>query len=137
MMRRVGFRGETEGATYDRGDDWHLGAEWPATACEDPAVQAAVAIMAIDSFVAPATMRANQIDLDGEWPVIMPSLDLTSWFYAPEAGSQAGKWLSTRTSVPVTGAGYAVGRTQVWANDVLVAEGMSRVALLPAPAAFA
>ena len=137
MMRRVGFRGETDGGENDPADDWHLRSEWPASVCKDPAVQAAVAIMAIDSFVGPATMRANQRDLDGEWPVTMPSLDLTSWFYRPEAGCQAGEWLRTRTSVPATGAGYAVGRTQVWAGDVLMAEGMSQVALIPMPGASA
>jgi acyl-CoA thioesterase len=65
----------------------------------------------------------------------MPSLDLNAWFYAPEA-QHDGDWLTVRTSVPVTQAGYAVGRTQVWAGDRLIAEGMSQVALvLPSPAA--
>ena len=133
LMRRTGFRGESEDATLRRPDDWHIGVEWPASPCENPAVQAAVALMAIDSFVGPATMHANGRDLDGEWPVMMPSLDLNGWFYEPEKGSAAGDWLSVRTSVPVSAAGYAVGRTQVWAGEVLVAEGMSQVALLPVP----
>ena len=62
--------------------------------------------------------------MDDDWPVRCPSLDLTGWFYAPEAGRETDGWLATRTSVPVSRAGYAVGRTQVWARDVLVAEGM-------------
>lgn len=93
-------------------------------------------LLPIDSFVSPATIRANGIDIDAPWPVVMPSLDLTGWFYAPEAApadadeeSPAG-WLSTRTSVPVTHASYAVGRTQVWTGDRLVAEGMSQVILI-------
>ena len=85
--------------------------------------------MAIDAFVGPATMRANERDLVGESPVMMPSLDLNSWFYAPEA-QHDGDWLTVRTSVPVTQAGYAVGRTQVWAGDRLMAEGMSQVVLV-------
>ena len=62
----------------------------------------------------------------------MPSLDLNCWFYAPE--EQGGcEWLTVRTSVPVSRAGYAVGRTQVWAGDRLTAEGMSQVALVAVP----
>ena len=86
--------------------------------------------MAVDAFVGPATMRANEWDLDGEWPVMMPSLDLNCWFYAPEAQGYCD-WLMVRTSVPVGRAGYAVGRTQVWAGDRLAAEGISQVALVP------
>lgn len=132
LMRRVGFRGEPDGIpARETSGDWHLRAEWPAPTGRDAAVQAAVAVMAIDCFVAPATMRANQVPSGGDWPVMMPSLDLTSWFYAPEATCDAGEWLCTRTSVPASAAGYAVGRTQVWARDRLVAEGMSQVALVP------
>ena len=35
--------------------------------------------------------------------------------------------------MPVSRAGYAVGRTQVWAGSSLLAEGMSQVALVPVP----
>ena len=133
MMRRVGFRAETEAVPPEEAAaGWHLRSEWPATPCTDPAVRAAVAIMAIDSFVAPATMRANAWNLDGQWPVMMPSLDLNGWFYAAEQPHD-GAWLTVRTSVPVTRAGYAVGRSQVWSGDCLVAEGMSQVALVPVP----
>ncbi len=133
LMRRVGFRTETEAtAPEDASAVWHLQSEWPASACSDPAVRAAVAVMAIDAFVAPAAMRANGLDLDGEWPVMMPSLDLNGWFYAPEE-KHDGDWLTVRTSVPVSRAGYAVGRTEVWAGDRLIAEGMSQVALVPVP----
>jgi len=38
-----------------------------------------------------------------------------------------------RTSVPVSQAGYAVGRSQVWGGTKLIAEGMSQVALVPVP----
>jgi len=135
MMRRVGFRSEIEGLPPEEAAaGWHLRAQWPATRCPEPAVQAAVAVMAIDAFVAPATMRANQWDLDRDWPVMMPSLDLTGWFYAADVADRAGEWLTVRTSVPVCGSGYAVGRTQVWAAERLVAEGMSQVALVPVPA---
>ena len=134
MMRRVGFRGETEEvASEDAAAGWHLRSEWPAPSCAEPAICAAVAVMAIDAFVAPATMRANAWDLDQEWPVMMPSLDLTSWFYAPDAHDPEADWLTVRTSVPFSRAGYAVGRTQVWTGDRLVAEGMSQVALVPIP----
>jgi acyl-CoA thioesterase len=133
LMRRVGYRGETEPVPReDAAAGWHLRSEWPAATCADPAVRAAVAVMAIDAFVGPATMRANERDLDGEWPVMMPSLDLSCWFYAPESQHE-GDWLTVRTSVPVSRAGYAVGRSQVWAGDRLTAEGMSQVALVPAP----
>ncbi len=133
LMRRVGYRAETEAMPPEEAAAaWHLRSEWPAAACDNPAVRAAVAVMAIDAFVGPATMRANGRDLDGEWPVMMPSLDLNSWFYALEE-QQDGDWLTARTSVPVSRAGYAVGRTQVWAGDRLMAEGMSQVALVPAP----
>ena len=135
LMRRVGYRAETEAVPPEEvAAAWHLRSEWPATTCADPAVRAAVAVMAIDVFVGPATMRANGWDLDEESPVMMPSLDLNSWFYAPEA-QHDGDWFTVRTSVPVTQAGYAVGRTQVWAGDRLMAEGMSQVVLvLPSPA---
>lgn len=137
LMRRVGYRGETsEMPTDEQATGWHLRSEWPAPACDDPAVHAGVAAMAIDAFVGPAAMRANQWDLDGEWPVMMPSLDLNCWFYAPEEQRRCD-WLTVRTSVPVSHAGYAVGRTQVWAGDRLTAEGMSQVALLPMPPAEA
>lgn len=134
MMRRVGFRGETEGVPAGEAEaGWHLRSQWPASASAEPAVRAAVAVMAIDAFVAPATMRANAWDLDRDWPVTIPSLDLTSWFYALD-GDDPADWLTVRTSVPVSRAGYAVGRTQVWSSDRLVAEGMSQVALVPVPA---
>lgn len=140
VMRRVGFRGEMEACEAD-GPDWHLRSQWPWTASNDLALRAAVALLPIDCFVGPAAMRANGVDLDAPWPVIVPSLDLAAWFYAPEspvadadADGPEG-WLTTRTSVPVTHAGYTVGRTQVWSGDRLVAEGMSQVALVPAPAA--
>ena len=133
LMRRVGYRAETEAVPPEEAAAaWNLRSEWPATTCADPAVRAAVAVMAIDAFVGPATMRANGWDLDGEWPVMMPSLDLNCWFYAPEE-QHAGDWLTVRTSVPVSRAGYAVGRTQVWTGDRLIAEGMSQVALVPVP----
>jgi acyl-CoA thioesterase len=133
LMRRVGYRAQT-GALPDLDDtnDWHLHSEWPAPTTSDPAVRAAAALMAIDAFVGPATMRANERDLDEEWPVMMPSLDLNGWFYAPEE-QHGGDWLTVRTSVPVSRAGYAVGRTQVWSGASLLAEGMSQVALVPVP----
>ncbi|MGE4650029.1 MAG: acyl-CoA thioesterase domain-containing protein [Myxococcota bacterium] len=133
LTRRLGYRAETgELPAEELAAGWHARSQWPAAACDDPAVHAAVAAMAIDAFVGPATMRANERDLDGEWPVTMPSLDLNYWFYAPE--EQGGcEWLTVRTSVPVSRAGYAVGRTQVWAGDHLTAEGMSQVALMPVP----
>lgn len=129
-MRRVGYRAETEAVpAAEAAAGWNLRSEWPATTCNDPAVRAAVAVMAIDVFVGPATMRANGWNLDEESPVMMPSLDLNSWFYALEA-QRDRDWLTVRTSVPVTQAGYAVGRTQVWAHDRLIAEGMSQVAVV-------
>jgi len=85
LMRRVGYRGETEPVPPEEAAaGWHVRSEWPAAACKDPSVRAAVAVMAVDAFVGPATMRANEQDLDGEWPVMMPSLDLNCWFYALE-----------------------------------------------------
>ncbi len=135
MMRRVGFRGETQGAPPDEAAaGWHLRSQWPASPSADPAVRAGVAVMAIDAFVAPATLRANAWDLDTDWPVSVPTLDLTSWFYAPDHDARAD-WLTLRTSVPVSRAGYAVGRTQVWSGTCLLAEGMSQVALVPVPGA--
>lgn len=136
LMRRVGFRGESEPPPddYDPGD-WHMKSEWPATASDDLAIRAAVMLMPIDNGVGPSAMVANQLDLNGEWPVAMPSLDLSVWFYRPEAvpdpEADGTAWLRTRSSVPVSWAGYAVGRTQVWAGELLAAEGMSQVALLP------
>ncbi len=141
LMRRVGYRGEAGDADLPNidGPDWHIRNQWPATASQDLAVRAAMALMAIDIFVAPAAILANGVDISGPWPVIMPSLDLTAWFYAPEAPSleadeqSPSGWLNARTSVPVSNAGYAVGRTQVWSGERLVAEGMSQVAMVPAP----
>jgi hypothetical protein len=136
IMRRLGFRGEPVDVRMpDHG--WHLVSEWPGTSSDDPAVRAAVAVMAIDWCVAPATIRANGLDLNDPWPVSMPSLDLTAWFYAPETATASaddapGGWLLTRTAVPVSHAGYAVGRTQVFAGPTLVAEGMSQAMMVPA-----
>lgn len=141
IMRRVGYRGETleDGAGPPDGPEWHLRNQWPAAASDDLAIRAATALMPIDVFVAPAAILANGVDINEPWPVMMPSLDLSAWFYAPEApaadadeASPTG-WLSSRTSVPVSNAAYATGRTQVWSGDRFVAEGMSQVALLPAP----
>jgi acyl-CoA thioesterase len=143
IMRRVGYRGEPPEAGLPNVDglEWHLRNQWPATSSNDLAVRAAMAVMPIDVFVGPATIHANEVDINAPWPVLMPSLDLTAWFYAPESPpvdadeeSPTG-WLNTRTSVPVTNAAYAVGRTQVWSGDRFVAEGMSQVALIPAPPA--
>jgi len=131
VMRRIGFRAETAEVTPDCG--WHLGNDWPATPSDDVVIRAAVAVMPIDWFVAPATICANGLDLSRPWPVSMPSLDLTAWFYAPEAAAPDG-WLPTRTAVPVSHAGFSVGRTQVFAGATLVAEGMSQTMLLPPPA---
>lgn len=141
IMRRVGYRTEVleTGLPDVDGPDWHLRNQWPATASDDLAIRAAMALMPIDVFVAPAAIRANGADLYEPWPVMMPSLDLTAWFYAPESPSADADeesptgWLSSRTSVPVSNAAYAVGRTQVWSGDRFVAEGMSQVALIPAP----
>ncbi len=142
LMRRVGYRGETsdpEPSEEDR-PEWHLRSEWPAPTAQDLAIRAATALMPIDVFVGPAAIRANGIDINGPWPVMMPSLDLTAWFYAPESPSadadaeSPSGWWRTRTSVPVSHAGYTVGRTQVWSGTRMVAEGMSQVAILPMPA---
>lgn len=138
MMRRVGYRTETEPPPEEAAAGWHLRSEWPAPNGVDPAIHAAVAVLAIDAFVAPATLRANAHDLGDDWPVVMPSLDLTSWFHPPadtDRTRTAGGWLTVRSSVPVTRGGYAVGRTQVFAGESLVAEGMSQVALVPVPTA--
>jgi hypothetical protein len=67
------------------GDDWHLRGQWPATASHDLTLRAGVALMPIDVFVAPAANRANGVDLRRPSPVVMPSLDLAAWFYAPES----------------------------------------------------
>jgi len=131
VMRRIGFRGESPDLPLPA-DGWHLASEWPATASDDAAIRAAVTVLPIDWFVAPATIRANGLDLRQPWPVSMPSLDLTAWFYAPEVRASDG-WLRTRTAVPVSHAGFAVGRTQVFAGTTLVAEGMSQAMLLPPP----
>jgi len=140
IMRRIGYRGEAIGAgppSVD-GPEWHLRNQWPATASSNLAIRAAMALMAIDVFVGPAAMNANGVNLNEPWPVTVPSLDLAAWFYAPESPSveadeeSPAGWLSSRTSVPVSHAGYAVGRTQVWSGDRFVAEGMSQVAMLPA-----
>ncbi len=141
IMRRVGYRMVVPGSGFPEveGGDWHLHGQWPAASSDDLAIRAGMALMPIDAFLAPAAIRANGVALDQPWPVMMPSLDLTAWFYSPEspstgadAESPAG-WLCARTSVPVTNAAYAVGRTQVWSGDRFVAEGMSQVVLVPSP----
>lgn len=142
IMRRVGYRGEPleEALALADGPEWHLRNQWPATASQDPAIRAATTLMPIDVYVAPAAIHANRVDINQPWPVIMPSLDLAAWFYAPEAPAadadeqSPSGWLGSRTSVPVSHAGYAVGRTQIWSGDRFVAEGMSQVAMIPAPA---
>jgi len=141
LMRRVGYRMATDDVRSPAaaGEDWHLRGQWPATVSRDLALRAGVALMPIDVFVAPAANRANGVDLRRPSPVVMPTLDLAAWFYAPESPtadadteSPAG-WLRTRTSVPVSSAACAVGRTQLWSGDRFVAEGMSQVVLVPAP----
>jgi acyl-CoA thioesterase len=128
IMRRIGFHGEAADVPV-HDDGWHLGSHWPGTTSEALAVRSAVAVMAIDWCVAPATIRANGLPLNEPWPVSMPSLDLTAWFYAPEAAPPGG-WLLTRTAVPVRHAGFSVGRTQVFAGTTLIAEGMSQAMLV-------
>ena len=138
IMSRTRFRGEHDDFV-EPDDTWHLRAQWPATSSEALAVRAAVALMPIDNFVGPATIRANGVNINEPWPVGMPSVDCTAWFYAPEAppadvDTECGAgWLTSRTSVPVSHAGYAVGRTQVWSGERLTAEGISQVLLLPPP----
>jgi hypothetical protein len=130
IMRRVGYRGEPleAGPPDVDGGEWHLRNQWPGTSCQDLAVRAAVALMPIDVFVGPATILANGVDINAPWPVLMPSLDLAAWFYAPESPAADADeesptgWLNTRTSV-------------LWSGDRFVAEGMSQVALIPAPPA--
>lgn len=137
LMRRIGYRGESEAPPegHDMGD-WQMHVEWPDPDTDDLVIRAAYTLLAIDNGVGPTAMVANQFDLNEEWPVGMPSLDLTGWFYRPEARAPAtadGTWLRTRCSVPVSWSGFATGRSQVWAGDLLIAEGMSQVALLPPP----
>ena len=65
-MRRVGYRAEIAAMPPEEAAaGWHLRSQWPSTSCADPAVRAAVAVMAIDAFVGPAAMRANGITLEG------------------------------------------------------------------------
>jgi acyl-CoA thioesterase len=140
LMRRVGYRiGAPDAENPDtEGVDWHLHGQWPDTRSDDLAIRAGITLMPIDVCVAPAAINANGLDVKQPSPVMMPSLDLAAWFYAPESTSTdvdsrfRNGWLSSRTSVPVTNAAYAVGRTQVWSGDRFVAEGMSQVVLIPA-----
>jgi acyl-CoA thioesterase len=135
-MKRLNFRGETEDIPESElAAGWHLRSQWAAPETDDPAMRAAVAMMPIDNFVAPATMIPR--GFLGEWPVMTPSLDLAVWFHRPDIDDvitdDEGRWWNTRTAVPVSHLGFAVGRTQVWGAEHLLAEGMSQVALVPMP----
>jgi acyl-CoA thioesterase len=136
MMKRVGFRRPRAVTDASKRGEWHLHADWPATYSDKPSVRAAVAIMCLDAFVAPATMVANGVDAMGRWPAIAPSIDIAAWFHdlsamPPPAPPDDSRWLRVRTTVPATGGGFAVGRTQVWSGERLAAEGLSQVRLIP------
>ncbi|MDD9945290.1 MAG: thioesterase family protein [Myxococcales bacterium] len=132
MMRHVGFRTSRRLLEGGASGDWHLLADWPSPTEDYEDGYAIAAIMCIDAFPPAASMFANGYTITDRWQVMPRSVDVTAWFYgSPATASRAGR-LDVRTSVASTGAGFAVGRTQVWAEQCLVAEGMSQVVLLPA-----
>ncbi len=70
LMRRVGYRGEPleAGLPDVDGPDWHLRNQWPATASDDLAIRAAVALMIVDPAGVPVPEHRDRVP-DDELPV--------------------------------------------------------------------
>ena len=106
--------------------------EWyryrPRPTFEDPFVDAARALLLIDTMVWPAASRAydaNQSDY------IAPSLDVTAQFHrlAPEA-----EWLLVDAVAPVATDGLIGGQSRIWSADGrLLASGTAHLLCRPAP----
>jgi acyl-CoA thioesterase II len=108
--------------------------EWyryrPRATFDDPFVDAARALLLIDTMVWPAVCSAYA---PGDRAVIAPSLDVTAQFHRLVPDSE---WLLCEASAPVAADGLIGGRSNVWSADGrLVASGTAHLLCRPAPRA--
>ena len=106
--------------------------EWyryrPRATFDDPFVDAARALLLIDTMVWPATCSAHA---PAERAYVAPSLDVTAQFHrlVPES-----EWLLCDATAPVAADGLIGGQSRVWSEDGrLLASGTAHLLCRPAP----
>jgi acyl-CoA thioesterase II len=106
--------------------------EWyryrPRARFDDPFVDAARALLLIDTMIWPATCMAYDPQDRG---YIAPSLDVTAQFHRPATGSE---WLLCDAVAPVAADGLIGGQSRIWSVDgQLVASGSAHLLCRPLP----
>jgi acyl-CoA thioesterase len=93
----------------------------------DPFIDAARALVLIDTMVWPAASRRHVQER-----YQAPSLDLVAWFHRPVEGHE---WLLSEAEAPVAQRGLIGGTVRVWGADrELLASGGAQLLCVPAPA---
>lgn len=82
----------------------------PRATFDDPYVDAARAIIAMDTLMFPAALMKHPEPMTH----FAPSLDLSVWLHRPSSGSE---WLLVETSSPVAERGLVGGVARVWTRD--------------------
>jgi acyl-CoA thioesterase II len=108
--------------------------EWyryrPRATFDDPFVDAARALLLIDTMVWPAACRAYDPD---QRAYIAPSLDVTAEFHRLDPASE---WLLCDAAAPVAADGLIGGQSRIWSADGrLLASGSAHLLCRPAPSA--
>src|SRR5437899_10133044 len=99
---------------------------WPVARFEDPFVNAARALVLIDTLVWPA---ACQRHLAPEFTA--PNLDIVAWFHRPAHDSE---WLLADAIAPIAESGLIGGTVRLWSVDRrLVATGGAPLLCAPGP----
>lgn len=113
---------------WPEGQQWELRApgpperrEWcrfrPTATFEDEFVDAARAVILIDTLMFPAALMTHVEPMTH----IAPSMDLTVWFHRSAVGHE---WLLCEASSPLADAGLVAGAGRIWTQDGrLVASG--------------
>jgi acyl-CoA thioesterase II len=97
----------------------------PRATFEDPFVDAARALLLIDTMIWPAAWRRH-VPAD----YYAPSLDVTAWFHRSASGSE---WLLSEAHAPVAEGGLIGGTTRVWTEQgLLMASGGAQLACVSA-----
>lgn len=99
----------------------------PAATFDDPFVDAARAVVLLDTMSWPAAARAHAFPR----PYLAPSLDVSVQFHQRAAGSE---WLLCDTRAPIANGGLIGSQAQVWSQDgQLIASGGSQLLCRPNP----
>jgi acyl-CoA thioesterase II len=85
-----------------------------ATYPDDPWVDAARAVVLLDTYQWPAAHRAHLHRADDEPAFIAPNMDQSIHFHSPAPTSE---WLLIEARGPVAGGGLMAGESTVWSED--------------------